>query len=107
MIIILDTLVTNLTGSPLKLKDGTLLGSLEKVNDELLLEEAPKVVAGLPECDTVTTLDFSEKLASLVVSRDYTLAKCRLLELLKIQDCGCHSWKEPMDHTYCLTQHCT
>ncbi len=60
---ICDTIVTCLTGSPLTFKDGTLVCSFEKLNDELLLEEVPQVVANATECGDVATSDSTEKFA--------------------------------------------
>lgn len=51
------------------LKDGTLVGSSEKLSDELLLQEPPQVVAGVTECDTSATADSSEKLVSRALSK--------------------------------------
>ena len=79
-----DTLVTNLTGSPITLKDGTLLGNFEQHND-LSLEDAPQIVAGV-STQSENTMPLAtasvDELASHVVAQDYPEVKPRLLDLL-------------------------
>ncbi len=78
-----DALVTNVTGSSITLKDGTLLGNFEQHDSDL--EEVPQVIASVSNESNVTTpsTDTSvDKLASFVISPDYPEVQPRLLNLL-------------------------
>lgn len=77
------TLVSNVTWSPITLKARVFHGSFEEC-DQLPLEDAPQVVAGVStQCDiTKTAAAPIYKFASLVVANDYPEAKLRLLNLL-------------------------
>lgn len=79
-----DALVSNVSGSPITLKDGVFLGNFEQY-DHLLLENAPQVIASVStqcDCTKPSVTVITDSLASLVVAHDYPEAKPRLLDLL-------------------------